>query len=206
MSNEELDPRESFTVTFEIVGPITVSTLDEKDPDPREAVLEDLSHWTWSCKLQIRRFFKSFEATQKPEFKSDLNRRRRFSRLSYDKHMVLVAAANLNRALKEASTVTPDLKLTEDLRVALVRLRDVYEHWNEHRTSFRQAGRPKSRAGKNLHEEFPSAAPWSFEWHPGGDVVVAGVVSLRAFLGELEILDQGIRKRQKGQASGAEHV
>lgn len=50
------DSEEGMTLTVSIVGPITVSRLDENDPNPDETILIDVAHWIWSCKLQVRRF------------------------------------------------------------------------------------------------------------------------------------------------------
>jgi hypothetical protein len=193
------DPEEGMTLTFSIVGPITVSMLDENDPNPDEAILIDVAHWIWSCKLQVRRFLQSLHATGKPTWRNDLERRRRFSRLSYDEHMVLVAAANLDRALAQESTILDGVLISEQLRTALTLLRNVYEHWNEQRDSFRRVTNSKSRSGRKLQEQFPQASPWSFDWHPGGDIVLAKVVSLQSFWLELRNLERSVRRIERRQ-------
>jgi hypothetical protein len=203
------DPEEeAVTLTLPIVGPITVSSLDENDPDPHQAALTDVAHWIWSCKLQIRRFLRSVDSIGRSSWRSDLERRRSFSKMSYDEHMIFVAAANLERALAQASALLDGLELSEQLRERLTLLRNIYEHWNEQRDSFRQSTRPKARSGRRLQERLPRAAPWSFEWHPNGDIVLAGVVSLQNFWRELRILERSMRrleKRQRKEHSG-DHV
>lgn len=191
-------------VTLQVVGPMKRSTFQEERPDPVEESINDILHWSWSTRLQMRRFGQSLQA----EFKAwgarpQVHARRQFSSTSYDEHVLLVAAANLDRALRRASeAVRIQAQLSESWRRALWLLRNIYEHWDELRASYRSKGRQLRGAAQKLRAEFPKADPWSFTFDPAtGTIVMADVVPLAALWKELRLLEARMlrleRRRRK---------
>lgn len=179
-------------VTLKIVGPMKRSTFQEENPDPVKEAVSDILHWSWSTRLQMRRFAQSLRA----EFKAlgarpRVRARRQFSCTSYDEHVLLVAAANLDRALRRApKAVRLEAQLSNSWRRALWLLRNIYEHWDELRASYRSKGRHLRGAARLLRAEFPKADPWSFTFDPAsGAIVMADVVPLASLWKELRLLE-----------------
>lgn len=177
---------------LQIVGPMKRSTFQEEAPDPIEEAINDILHWSWSTRLQIRRFGQS----RRDEFKAWgvrplVHARRQFSGTSYDEHIFLVAAGNLDRALRRApKPVQLEVQLSESWRRALWLLRNIYEHWDELRASYRSKDRQLRGAAKKLRAEFPDADPWTFTFDPtSGAIVMADVVPLTSLWKELRLLE-----------------
>jgi hypothetical protein len=197
-------------VTLQIVGPMRRSTFQEEAPDPVAEVINDILHWSWSTRLQLRRFRESLRA----EFdawglRPQVRARRHFSGTSYDEHTFLVAAGNLDRALRRApKEMLREIGLSESWRRALWLLRNIYEHWDELRAAYRSRGGQLRGAAAKLRAEFPQADPWSFTFDPAdGSIVIADVVPLGPLWKELRLLEARMlrlerrRKRQKDAAA-----
>jgi len=193
-------------VTLQVVGPMKRSTFQEEHPDPVEEAINDILHWSWSTRLQMHRFGQSLRA----EFKAwgarpQVRARRQFSSTSYDEHVLLVAAANLDRALRRApKAVRLEAQLSESWRRALWLLRNIYEHWDQLRASYRSKGRQLRGGAQKLRAEFPKADPWSFTFDPtSGAIVMADVVPLAPLWKELRLLEARMlrleRRRKKEQ-------
>ena len=194
-------PEKTIRVVFKLVGPLKRSTLDRADPDPAKQALDDVLFWLWSSRVQITRLRRSFlrELPKRPVPR--LTSRRRFARTSYDEHSFLIAARNLDRAFKRAQTIFPELELSDTTRQALRLLRNIYEHWEDHRDTFRSATRQKRQSGETFVRRFPAGDPWSFTFVPRtGDIVLADVVSLADFLSQLRKLEAQVLLLERGQA------
>ena len=195
-------------VTFKLVGPLKRSTFSTDASDPTEEVIGDLLHWSWSTRLQICRFSQGLRAElTESNSNSRLNSRRRFSATTYDEHMLVVAAANLQRALRKAKrTVREQATLPESSQRALWLLRNMYEHWDELKRQFRAGSSQLKGAAQKLKKEFPSADPWSCTIDPKTkEVVLADVVALQPFAAELRRLEARLlrlERRRKKQAGG----
>lgn len=203
---------QTVKVTLKPVGPIKRSTFQEEAPDKVEEAINDILHWSWSTRLQLRRLGQSLQA----EFgawgvRPLVRARRQLSATSYDEHIFVVAAGNLDRALKRApKAVRLEMQLSEPWRRALWLLRNIYEHWDELRASYRSKGRQLRGAARKLRAEFPNADPWSFTFDPSsGAIVMADVVPLTPLWKELRLLEARMlrlerrRQTEKGQAKGA---
>ena len=159
------------------------------DAQSSQEVLSDVTHWIWSCQLQIQRLLEStaqeFSSSQE---QSRLERRRICSRTSYDEHMVLVALRNLLRSLDRGTAPLKKnlLRRSED---AIRHLRNIYEHWDEHRGVFRR-GDPSEyeRSLKVFLESFPEGRPWSTSYSPEG-LVLGNVINIRDLLDDLESIE-----------------
>ena len=107
-------------VRLEGVGPITRSTLDPGRVDTEWEALSDLVYWCWCCRFQGSRL----QASLLNEFTSwgKLRRvlaERAFGRASYDEHCLLVAATNLDRALRRSKALIGESPIAETTREIL---------------------------------------------------------------------------------------
>ena len=179
-------------VTFKVVGPMKRSVFQLERPDRADEAINDILHWTWSTRLQMRRFGQSLRT----EFKAwgtrpQVRARRQFSGTTYDAHILLVAAAHLDRALRRApKAVVAEAQVSDKWRRALWLLRNIHEHWDELRATYRAKGRALRGSALRLREEFPKADPWSFTFDPtSGAIVIADVVPLADLWKELRFLE-----------------
>jgi len=179
----------TIRATVKLVGPITRSTLPD-GADPNSEALNDVLHWLWATRTQIRRLTKGVRTELMCDAPLELHRRRTFSRTSLDEHLLLVSAGQLEKVIQAAQQHFPMIMLPAVLQVSLRHLRNVYEHWEQHRDAFRLPGVPKNRSGKAFATEFPSGEPWAIEIYPGRDLLVAKVVSLRSLVRELRRLER----------------
>jgi hypothetical protein len=191
MSAEE---KKRLRVTLQVVGPITRSTLDSSDVPADEQALNDARHWAWGTATQLARFRRNLKAELKAFTLPSDRRSRVFSRTSFDEHMLLVAAGQLQKALKSARNHFPHLALSGDLEKALRLLRNIYEHWDALRESFRTPDRERVRSARQFSIDFPEGQPWSVDFMPNGDIVLAKVVSLRMLASELGRLQRQLSK------------
>ena len=194
-------------VRLEGVGPITRSTMDPGRVDPEWEALSDLVYWCWCCRFQAARLQTSLlnEFTYWRKVRHVLAERA-FAATSYDEHCLLVAATNLDRALGHSKALIGESPIPETTRRSLRLLRNLYEHWDEQRHSFRQGGPEKRRAAKALSEEFPNSKPWTLKLFPDGKVVLAGAISLDEFMNGLRRLEASARWRQRALRRKGRHV
>lgn len=189
MENEE--DEKTVTLTFQIVGPIRRAVVGDGDPEPRKDRLLDLLQWTWGCRVQLQRLKRSlYTDWWRSSDRSELEKTRRVCISLLDEHLLTIAAGNLEKARARAGRYYRHIEFSDkllDLLKKLAALRDVYEHWEEHRRVFRGEGRPKSRAAHELSESFPSGSPWAVDYNTdSGDFVLAGIVSLQHLDRELK--------------------
>ncbi|MCH7875797.1 MAG: hypothetical protein IH965_10920 [Gemmatimonadetes bacterium] len=174
------------TIKLRFVGSIVRSTSGHGESDEDEEVLNDVLHWIWSWRLQLRRF-RETTATQ-GQAETDVDRRRSYSAASYDEHIVAVVGWNLIRAIDRAADRFPIFEITGDTAEQLRLLRHLYEHWDEQRSSFRSPSSPKTGSGKRFTELFPEGHPWSITYD-GDDWLLGGVVALNSLTRELHNLE-----------------
>lgn len=183
------DSSSGMRIKLRIVGPIKRSTLAEKQPDREWEATNDVRYWSFCSRIQVERLRRSFVAEMPwSSVTRVIVMERRFSETSYDEHCLVVAAANLNRALRRAPRKLRQATVSDETRRALQLLRDVYEHWDVLRKCYRDGNR-KSGAALNLSEEYPGVEPWTLTLHPDGDIVVAGLISVRALIKDLRALE-----------------
>lgn len=190
----------SARVTLQLVGPLRRSTFPQRNADQLEESINDLLHWVWSTRLQIRRLSTSVRVEFKAlNWRQGVRRRRKFSNTSYDEHILLVAAANLDRAIGEApKSIRSQVGLPKSSRRALWLLRNIYEHWDQLRKAYRAGSGNLPAAAAKLKEEFPDADPWSITIEPAsGEIVLANVVPLTPLVGELRGLELRLLKLER---------
>jgi hypothetical protein len=112
--------------------------------------------------------------------------------------MVVVAFGDFKRALEQARPYFPTLSLSAEKFHALCLLRNIYEHWDQHRDTFRHSDLTKAQSGKIFASQFPEGKPWSLTIQPSGDVLIADLVSLHALDQELQSLETRMLELEDG--------
>jgi len=189
----------TFTVQFQLVGPLTRSTFQRESPDAIFEGITDVLHWSWSTRAQIDRFVKSLHAELNWEGRTRLEQQRRSSLASYDEHLFLIAAANLDRALDAAPRpIKRVIALPRRSRRALHLLRNIYEHWDELRRCYRKGTEDTNPAAQKLRKEFPEANPWTSSIDPAkGEIIIANTISLKPFTKELRHLEARMHQLER---------
>jgi hypothetical protein len=106
------------------------------------------------------------------------------------KHLTLVAANNLLRALKNADDRFPTM--AADMATDVRNQRDIHEHWDEQWPAFRNVDKPGplTRGGITFAERHPGKRPFSFINWSGREGVRLGqgilVTDLYSYLDELD--------------------
>lgn len=116
-----------------------------------------------------------------------------------ERHLTLVAAANLARALKlfpEAKGAAPEL-----LAILTV-MRSVLEHWDAHLPVFQDPEAVPERSGKSFAKRFPDSLPWSsFAWNSHqGPMLLAGQISAAELHEALDELEATVLQRWPSMA------
>lgn len=184
-------------------GPLTRSTVGGGAIDPRFEITNDVLHWLWSWRIQVERHAES--TRHDGEGSTSLERRRAFSRTSYDEHMLTIVGAQLIKALQRAEAEFGESLFDNEAAPALKLLRNIYEHWDEQRPAFRDPAIPKVKSGKKFAERFPYGKPWSVTY-VDNDLVLGGVVPIHSVTIELEDVERRIlaledRFRSEGPAN-----
>ena len=183
------------TLTFQVqvVGPIVRRIVDDGPRLRREVAVEHVSLWVTATQLQIIRFSRSLLRDSRLLGSQGPTRGLSSQRVHADEHMLLCAAANLEKALALFATDLSELALPVEFSELLRHLRNVYEHWEDYKPHV--ASPPATnRSGGRLATLQPTAQPWSIEIWPGEDVKVACVLSVRQLHNHLRRLAQQLRK------------
>lgn len=184
-------------------GPLTRSTVGGGAVDPQFEITNDVLHWIWSWRIQVERHA---DSTHRDGVGSTpLERRRAFSRTSYDEHMLTVVGSQLIKAIRRAEAQFEESLFDGEAAPALTLLRNIYEHWDEQRPAFADPGIPKVKSGKNFAELFPHGRPWSVTY-VDNDLVLGEVVSIHSVTIELDDVESRIltledRLRSEGPAN-----
>jgi len=124
-------------------------------------------------------------------------RRQASSRFSFDEHVLVVVGWNLARALARASALSLVSTLEGDKCQALRLLRNLYEHWDEQRDSFRPGGPPKERSAAEFADRFPAGQPWSIVFDRD-DWIIGNVVRVNELTRELEGIESHLLSVESG--------
>jgi hypothetical protein len=152
----------------------------ENDPDGEEMErlqrLDEALHWINVTQLQVERFveaFLSFAETggQDPTI------------ITADAHFLLNACAQAEKALRRTGVPVPAVQ-----RTTIRSLRDVHEHWEQHKKSFESKRNAKMRAGERFSEAHPGQLPWTFKFDATGTYI--SVLRLEDLWAELTRLEQ----------------
>jgi hypothetical protein len=146
------------------------------DEERQIAAIGELLHRIWSCRLQLERLIESthLEWSGGVEFDS-LEQGRRFSRTSYDEHLVLVAGRHLVVAVEIVGSICPQFHFDPKMARQLTLMRNIHEHWDDP-----LSGR-RLKSLEKFEQEFPSARARSISYSPTdwiiGDVISMGEIS-----------------------------
>lgn len=126
-------------------------------------VLGEAAHWLDVSLGQIERYVSGFAelANGDPEQRSA-------TMVVADAHFLLNALAQAEKALRR-QTGPRMSRMSTTIRS----LRDVHEHWEQHKESFEAKSRSKTRSGKRLVDEHPDTIPWVFKHDATGTWISA---------------------------------
>lgn len=202
MSESDTKSPDTVRFTFRFVGPFKRSTLERGPVDRVEETLTDVFHWSWATRMQVDRL--RYDVRTELEAwscKRAHAARRAFSTTSADEQLLLVCAANLERALgRLPKKCREELQVSKQSRRALWLLRNIYEHWDELRRHFRGGTDDAKGTVAKLRKEFPAADPWSFTIDPERDeIILADIVALWSFVKELRELEARVLRLERAR-------
>ena len=119
--------------------------------DETYQALDEARHWARVSLLQVWRFVASFQDFAEAEVRDA-------TEVSADGHFLLNACAQAEKALKRVGR-----PLAPGSATTIRALRDVHEHWEQHKKSFESKHSPKSRAGARFTGAHPDHLPWAFK-------------------------------------------
>ena len=174
---------------------ITRATVDKNPSDRRSEVLNDLLHWIWSWRVQLKRLAES--TREQGSGANTIEKRQSFSCASLDEHLVAVVGWNLIRAIDQTQEVFQHVELELDNQEPVRHLRNLYEHWDEQRLSFQNDNVSKEKSGKKFAAQFPSGQPWSITYE-ADDWMLGGVVGLNEVSRQLDEIERTILNLEEG--------
>jgi hypothetical protein len=144
--------------------------------DEYDAAAEAL-HWVRSSFLQMTRYAESFldyaearvpaDVTQSDEASQEIDPEL-ITRTVADAHFLLNACAQAEKALDRMGRPLPTSQTT-----TIRCLRNIHEHWEDHKQSFESRKNPKSKAGLKFDKAHPGALPWNFRFDITGTWISA---------------------------------
>jgi hypothetical protein len=136
--------------------------VTEKMDDENVEAAADALQWIGATLLQITRFVEGLLLLAEADRPDDA------TVVTADAHFLLNACAQAEKALHRAGYTIPPGR-----RTTIRSLRDVYEHWEQHKRTFESRSRPKSRAGQRFSEAHPDQLPWAFKFDATGTYISA---------------------------------
>jgi hypothetical protein len=138
------------------------------DKEAYEATQEAL-HWVRVSFLQIDRYVGSFLTHAEAKSADDqVTADAAPTRTIADAHFLLNACAQAEKALRRTGRPLPPAQKT-----TIRSLRNVHEHWEQHRESFESKKNTKTRAGRHFDEAHPGQLPWTFKYDATGTWISA---------------------------------
>jgi hypothetical protein len=166
-------------------SPPPVRTFNKQADPAQLAAIGDARHFVWAAQLQIERYIAAFRGDMKnslvPPTTYD---QRRSSQVFAEAEFLLNAAAQASKALQRLGGPQFSHQMATDIRL----LRDLHEHWEQHKASFAHPSLTKSRAGKDFAARHPDERPWVFQFGSGGHWI--SVLRLEDLWDELELIDR----------------
>ena len=159
--------------------------------------LADARHWVWATLAQIERFVLAFhESTERLSQSGNPDTDRKAAMEFVEAQFLLNAAGHADKATRRLRAATLSPELSKDIRD----LRNLHEHWEQHRDSFASTDREKSRAGASFAERHPDAVPWNFRF--GSDGHFISTLRLEELWDELCLANHTLSKLQADALSG----
>lgn len=88
---------------------------------------------------------------------------------------ILAQANHLRKAMASGPVDPMEAELADRVR----HLRNLYEHWEQHRHSFSNPALPKNKSGEWYAKRFPDKTPWSSAWGVDRGFEIGGIINLR---------------------------
>jgi len=146
--------------------------------------LKDALYWLDVSRLQITRFVDNLlvaaENTHKENFALAA---------TADAHFLLNAFAQVEKCLQNTAQALP---ANRSLQVRC--LRNLYEHWEQHKATFASQKIAKRKAGKSLAGTYPDVIPWNFKIDATGTWI--SILKLEEVWIELNILEKSLLELQ----------
>lgn len=152
---------------------------------PRLSEHEDVRHRCFALRRALAEYKQAFTENMRARTTAhpDATKMDKNSQASELAEAILNQANQLRKALEHAEMAGMD----DDLALRLRHLRNVREHWEQHRDSFGSRSRPKTGSGDWCATRFPDKTPWSAGWSNTEGFTIGGIINL----GELqEVLDR----------------
>jgi hypothetical protein len=182
----------------DIAGSPPLPRVFTKQADPHFlAAIDDARHFVWAAQMQIERFVNTFSSDVRVSFvPPSLEDQRRSSLAFAEAEFLLIAAAQAEKALGLLDGPHLSANLSSDIRV----LRNLHEHWEQHRASFAHPSLPKTRAGKTFADKYPTERPWAFQ--SGSDGHYVSVLRLESLWDELVAIDRELGRMRNAALAG----
>ncbi len=128
--------------------------------------ISDAKHWIWATMMQAERYsIRLYEKAIADSFRTPaIAEQREYVEVISEAEFLLSAAAQAEKALARLGVGAFSDVLTRNIR----NLRNVHEHWEQHRESFASSESPKRRSGRAFADEHPDSTPWSFKFDGTG--------------------------------------
>lgn len=169
----------------------------QADPDLL-ATIDDARHFVWAAQMQIERFVNAFRSDVRVSFVPPSIEDQRLSSLAFaEAEFLLIAAAQAEKAL----SLLDGPQLSESMSADIRMLRNLHEHWEQHRASFAHPDLPKTKAGKSFADKYPTERPWVFQFGANGHYV--SVLRLESLWDELEAIDRDLGGMRNTALAGA---
>jgi len=147
-----------------------------------EASTEAL-HWIRVSFLQIERYVESFLAHAEAHSAGNVDAADAAATSTIaDAHFLLNACAQAEKALRRTGRPLPPARKT-----TIRSLRDVHEHWEQHKASFESKKNAKTKAGRRFDDAHPGHLPWTFKYDATGTWI--SVLRLEDLWDELAIVE-----------------
>lgn len=155
--------------------------------------LGDVLHWLNGAQVQAQRFLVAWTRDHRLTARDRMTEDGwRGGGYQFEAHLLLVALNHVVTALDRVPLAVCSERLSSDTRDAVTVLRDVLEHWEQHRGSFSNAGHAKVRAAKRYEELFPSSSPWTFRFGAADGVTIHGALNINRALEDLARIEAAI--------------
>jgi len=149
----------------------------------------DVERWAWATRQQLDAFDVAFGpwldgVRRDPQASLEAEAAKQNVRFTLAAYFALVAAHQLGKALRAAGVADSDADLFRRVKS----LRDIHEHWEQHRGSFFGLDRSRARtAAVGYLRMNPDGHPWLISWDGEGAVTLGDLLPL----GELrDLLDR----------------
>ncbi|HEX8001511.1 MAG TPA: hypothetical protein VF519_02320 [Mycobacteriales bacterium] len=160
--------------------------------------LDDARHYVWAAQVQVERFVTAFRRISRSTLPPSPAEIRQSSQAFAEAEFLLNAAAQVEKSLR---LLADGPAFSEPTAFAVRTLRNLHEHWEQHRASFASPSLPKKRAGATFATAYPDEVPWSFRWSAGTGHFIS-VLRVEDLWDELESIDIELSRRYDDLVAG----